>query len=438
MKIIELIFGFLLTSLQSQIVFQFSKKSSYDKNINFFLYHRENELYTNINIGTPKISIPLKLTFNYSPCALRGTKLNGIYNETNSKTFYLKDKFVWIFSSEIFNSGSYSVDTIYLKDYSQNDIIYDNFNFILATDINKNKNFPNGIIGLKFQDTPLVRNQSLIFYLKENNLIENNCFTIKFDKKNNNEGYLIIGNYPHEYDTKYIIKYFQNTNIKIFYYESLYWTIEFDSIIWNNISFEKNKNIRFVLDINTIIVTKDYLGVFDEYFKEFNNTCKKNTYKNNTENQIYFTCDSSFNIKEFPSIKFTNKFLNYTFILDSNDLFIKDENTYLFLIIFDLQSRKYWEIGSLFLKKYQLVYDFDKKIIGFYTNIEDEQKIINPTSKFPFLFYLSIIFGFIIIILGIILYKLFILLPRKKRANELSDVYEYISDNSTRSSNIIN
>ena len=137
MKIIELIFCFLLTSIQSQIVFQFSKKSSYDKNINFFLYHRENELYTNINIGTPKISIPLKLTFNYSPCALRGTKLNGIYNETNSRTYKVTDKLVWNFSNEIFNYGFYSIDTIYLKNYSQSEMIYNNFNFILATKIKR-------------------------------------------------------------------------------------------------------------------------------------------------------------------------------------------------------------------------------------------------------------------------------------------------------------
>ena len=422
MKIIILILFVLPSSIYSQIIFQFSKKSTYDKNNNFFLYHRENELYVDLNIGTPKIVIPLKLTFNYSPCALRGTKLNGIYNETNSRTYKLTDKFVWNFSNEIFNYGFYSIDTIYLKNYSQREMIYNNFNFILATKINSNQNFPNGIIGLKFEDTSLVRNQSLIFRLKENNLIEKKCFTINFDKKNNNEGYLIIGNYPHEYDSKYNIKYFQNTNIKQLYDKNIFWTIEFDSIIWNKVRFEKNKNIRFVLDINTIIVTKDYLKVFENYFLDYNNTCKQNTYKNNTENQIYFTCDSSFNIKEFPSIKFTNKFLNYTFILDSNDLFIKDGNTYLFLIVFDLKSRNYWEIGTPFLYKYQLVYDFDRKIIGFYTYIEGEDNNKKLNSKYPFSFYLAIFFAFIIIILGLILYKLFILLPRKKRANELIDV----------------
>ena len=430
--IYELIFIVFISSIKSQIIFQFYKKSLYDKNTNFFLFHRENELYTNLNIGTPKISIPIKLTFRYSPCALRGTKLNGIYNETNSKTYNLTDKFVWSFSSELFYSGFYSLDTIYLKNYSQSDIINNNFNFILTTEIIKNKNFPNGIIGLKYEDTALVKNQGLINNLKINNLIEYNCFTIKFNKKNYSEGYLIIGNYPHEYDTKYNIKYFQNTNVKQLYHESIYWTIEYNSIIWNKEKFDNNKkkNIRFILDINTIIAPKEYLESFEKYFNNFNDTCKKNTYKNNSENQIYFTCDTSFNINTFPSIKIIVKFLNTTFELDGDDLFIKDGNTYLFLIIFDLLYKDYWEIGIPFLKKYQLVYDFDKKIIGFYTYIEGEEEYKKTNPKITFSFYLLIIFFIVIIILVIILYKHFILLRRKKRANELIDVYEYISDNS--------
>ncbi len=67
--------------------------------------------------------------------------------------------------------------------------------------------------------------------------------------KNNNEEYLIIGNFSHEYDSKYNIKFFQNTNIKQLYYESKFWIIEFDLIIWNNVSFEKNINKNFIFYI---------------------------------------------------------------------------------------------------------------------------------------------------------------------------------------------
>ena len=54
------------------------------------------------------------------------------------------------------------------------------------------KFYTHNLYTAKYEDTALVKNQGLINNLKINNLIEYNCFTIKFNKKNYSEGYLII------------------------------------------------------------------------------------------------------------------------------------------------------------------------------------------------------------------------------------------------------
>jgi len=76
--------------------------------------------------------------------------------------------------------------------------------------------------------------------------------------------------------------------------------------------------------------------------------------------------------------------------------------------------------GRIFLTKYKLYFDYDRKTIGIYLN----KKKINSIGIY-------IIFFFLILVIIILIYLLFKLWKnkRKKRAFELNDDYEYITNN---------
>ena len=79
-----------------------------------------------------------------------------------------------------------------------------------------------------------------------------------------------------------------------------------------------------------------------------------------------------------------------------------------------------WIFGKPFFKKFQMVFDFDNKVIGFYTNITS---IKNKSKNRHILVYILVIISLVIIIIGLVflLIKLYYLLPKTKRANELTD-----------------
>ena len=175
---------------------------------------------------------------------------------------------------------------------------------------------------------------------------------------------------------------------------------------------------------------------FDDYLKS--NICKETTLWGG-----YFgiLCDkkklnSKTFYEKFPTLYFDNIYLNYTFILDSNDLFIENEGTIYFTLISRNEKLNNWRFGQLFLKKYRLVFNHDKKSIGCY--IKREKKNGNNGEEPEKGKKLSI--GIIILIIGIALLIVegiaaFICIKkcnycsnRKKRANELlDDNYDYFA-----------
>ena len=89
-----------------------------------------------------------------------------------------------------------------------------------------------------------------------------------------------------------------------------------------------------------------------------------------------------------------------------------------------------WKLGRVFLKKYQIIFDDDNGLIGFYrsvNNIEEEKKSGMSTAlKIVILVFVSCVFLF----LSFLIYKkINSLSKRKKFANELEDDFMYISKN---------
>ena len=134
--------------------------------------------------------------------------------------------------------------------------------------------------------------------------------------------------------------------------------------------------------------------------------------------------------------------LESNFVFDYNDLFFYKDDLVYFLILFREIDINSFRIGEIFLKKYKLVFNHDSKMIGFYSNINDN-KIENKNiikdkggSNFSLTNILLIIILVCILILGLFFFKR--RLNRKIRANELEDKYSYIAKNTDSEFNEIN
>ena len=241
---------------------------------------------------------------------------------------------------------------------------------------------------------------SFIEQIKEK-YIDKYLLTLYFNKENNNsvkneDGIIILGEYPHN-----INNYIKNKKIKYSYSskknDTFSWGMNFDNIYYN-ISF-KNENylikymsdilsVEFNINMDFILGTNEYKNLiikdfFQEYFTK--DICKKIIFKNIYE---IILCNSDVfllnNLKKFPSLIFQNKKDDIYFEFNYQDLFdlIYGGNYYIFLVFFKLNYYKTnnfkWYFGINFFKKYLTIFDYDKKIIGFYS---DEKNNINQKFK---------------------------------------------------------
>ena len=124
----------------------------------------------------------------------------------------------------------------------------------------------------------------------------------------------------------------------------------------------------------------------------------------------------------FKNLTFVLKDINTEFTLTPEDLFIKYNDEYIFGIVFNFNDNKEepWILGKIFMKKFGLIYDLDRKIIGLYkgnsTNVGNEPK---KNSNLILIILLAVL-GIVIIAL-VIFIVYYIKKQRKNRACELDD-----------------
>ncbi len=394
----------------------FKKEIPNEINSNNFLdFIIENEYYSNIKIGTPYQEIPIKIKFSLNDFMIISNNQKGIFNEKKSTSYHELEKgFETDFKSEYFNKGIISWDNILFD----NKIKIFNLTFILGTNIIKQTK--GGIIGLKKTlQSSFFESTNFLYLLKIRGIINSYCFLYQYNK--NNSGVIIIGNFPHEYNNNtYDKEYFKSVKIDKSY-KYINWKIKFDEIKYGNINLNYDLNIEFNCDLGGIIGSEDAFNeikknFFDKYIKS--NLCdiiydKKNWY-------MGFYCDKNIKLEDFSNLSFKSKDFNYTFILNYNDLFIEINNKIYFLMFFRKDSTEYfWIFGEPFFKKYQIIFDEEKGIIGFYISKKNKKNF--NTSIIYFIVLIIIIF----ILIGIII-KIIIKKPRKLRANELEDDYDYL------------
>ena len=280
------------------------------------------------------------------------------------------------------------------------------------------------------------QNSNIINQLKSQKLISSYAFMVKYNNKNDEKGKIIIGGLPHEYDPRhYSEKYYISGKVS-FSQDNPGWKINFQNIMYGNDILVSVKQAEFSLNFGFISTSNTYKEFFDRKF--FNNSKYLDSCK---EKNIGF-----YTVK-YCKEKVIKEFNNLTFILaneyaDSNstnkiefdykDLFVKapgDNDFYYFQIVF-MPGNYRWLFGRPVFKKYPVVFDQDKRIIGFYTqtgeyevqNIGDKN---DEKTSFPISWILVILLSIILIILGITFYLKLPYLKRKKKANELDDDFDY-------------
>jgi len=437
MKLISLllIFKYLLKITYSQIIIDFEKKYKTFTKENFTKYISQNEFISKLIIGTPKQEIPLTISFRDHLFYISHKNISGIFNEKLSSS-YKKitniDKRIYIRNIK---ESSIINDNIYLNDKTGKIININSSKIIFITNVSNISLIKESLIGLTQNYNYLFNFQeyNFIFQLKKNNFIKS--YSFYYDYNDNSKGKIIFGEFPHEINNK---KYNLN-NLKYYHYkyegEIFIWEILFNSIKFSD---KELKDIKVIInnDFLGIFATFDYIEYIKEnFFNEYLNNNLCSIEKNDLNDDYSFIiCDEKIDIKKFEDIKFYNRELNYTFILNYNDIFIKKENKYYCLILFEKKNKRFsWYIGEVLLKKYILIFNELKVNFGFYINFNK-----NYFFNFSISWILVIIFFFSTIILFyILLYKLIIKRKRRIRANELEDNVDYISKEDYKSINKI-
>ena len=287
---------------------------------------------------------------------------------------------------------------------------------------------------------------NLIKQLKKNKIINSYSFLIKYNNKNDENGQIIIGGLPHEYDPKhYSEDYFIDDYVNIDpNRNTTIWCTFFSKMTYDNESFaDQYQYYRysiFSLDFGFISASSNFREYFDKKF--FNNYKEFCNYE--IINKYYFYHCKENAVKNFKKVVFYlyNKLPNHKIEFDYNDLFIqskKDPSIYYFQIIFKNSTNR-WVLGRPLFKKYPTVFDQDKKKFGFYLQtgeyeVNDGNKENN--SNIPWSWILVIVLSIIVIVLGVILYKTIPLIRRKKKANELDEDFVYESQNDKNENNKI-
>lgn len=413
----------------------------------------------------------LKLPFDYSLVTKRGYSL---YQSLTYKNISEKNNFLKI--SEIFNlfnttQQSSIPPSLQNENFIKNSKLIDskvtiyNMNIIKEGDNNIYNSKYCILVGLNSPDTSSNENVNFIKELKKLAIIDDYSWTLNFFSSG--AGQLIIGGLPHEYfnTSRNFYQKAQYIKIKSSSVENyeLPWSITFNQIYImkgiEKIFLKNNEKVFLVPNLGFIIGTLEYKNlIYENYFKFFfeENICQieKSNRINFFGNEIFevFTCNATSYEKKkifhnFPYLFFTQKdILNYTFLLNSFESFIKINDKYYFLIIFPENSNsaiQNWYLGFPFHKNYQFVFNYDSKTIGFYidrTVYEEEElmpskpieigdlKVNINLKKYS---YKRIIFEIIICIILVIIAFLIgkkINKERKRKANELKDDnFEYFS-----------
>ena len=388
------------------------EKKEYPENI------LQNDIEVTLNIGKPPQSVDLNLRSKAYTMFVTSinTKLPyAKFNESNSNSLIKKTEKPEPYGRQEYSKGYMVYDSVHINGKE-----IKNVSFILAIEVDYKES---GALGLRLVDTHESGNDlSFIYQMK--NLYQFDSYTYMIKYKNNDEGELIIGAYPHMYDNNYNEKnliYSKAGVIK----NNVDWILTFDIVKYDNKTINLINRLGFTqIEFGLIQAPFGLKKYLNEHF--FKGKCTEKF--NQKRNITIFHCDENFDITSFKNLTFILKDINLEFTLTYEDIFIKNNNEYIFGIVFNEDEDNKdatWILGKPFMKKYELIYDLDRKIISTYNgkSYEKEQKK-NENSSLALIIIL-IILG--VVVIGLIVFIIYyIKKPKRNRAFELNDDnYEY-------------
>ena len=423
-----LFFFLLIKKIKSEITIPF-KGQNLPLNLNdeelittLFYY----SYFINLTIGSSNQDILIKIKsttqlsyiINSNTTSYSGKKFDS-EKSTTLKVLSKKNSF----TNEEILSGSLVKDS-----FNFGNTKIDELNFTLTAEIRKESNIQgSGSFGLgKNVNLATKSKDSILYQLKNMNKINHYTFTLHFT--NQNVGNLILGNYL--YDLKkpiYLIETFQEINCNE--ESDFYYSISSTFYVGDKIL--SSSNLIFATEIGLIIGSSDYYNeieklYFDDYIKK--KKCEKKTFKlngyyflNYNEKQFsYFVCDKDIKINKLPPLIIKNSELSFDIEFTYKDLWFEYNNKLYFLVAFpesyDTDDFLRFLIGNIIFKKYDISFDSDRKIVGFYDKSKN-----STSSKF---FYVLLI---VVILIGAFLYLISFIkkykprLIKKKTALELED-----------------
>ena len=484
-KIIKFIYSFILAKLLVFTIINNYECAIYipfkilepNINNNYFYtsdiikYWKEPKIYSELLIGTPPQKLAVFYTTNIyelnlfqNICDIK----NSFYNKEKSSSYNFLKCINYIYNNNL--NCSIINESIYLyTDQSQSiKINIEGFNIIFSENKKEEykKNFndkteyeyhSNTCMSIGFQSRQSLglgydlNFVSQIKHYKKNNISLIKDYDWTFNFTTDNEGFLIIGEKPHEYDkNNYREEQFLSTGSKNRFYTGD-WYFEFDSIYYSglkpnnntlfNSSFYSDNSVKFDLNLGLIEGTEKYEQSLKlDFFNELID--KKICFVENIEDQyrIYY-CNKIMSInyieKYFPTLKFCMKRYGICFEFTYKDLFKERNDSIYFLVYFKIKNNNSYgsnrfSIGQILLKKYLITFNYDTKLIGFYDkNIKLERKEDKSIKKYyehdGKVITIFIIAFVVFLVIGFILGKKIYETTRKKKANELYDDYEYES-----------
>ena len=411
-------FIYINLTYESYIVYPFKKstkeKKSYPENL------LQNDLEITLKIGTPPQSVDLNLRSRIYTFFVTSSQVNlpyKLFNEKESTSLVQISKRETNFTNMEYSKGLKISESIYINDKELKGIT-----LMLGTELAYNEC---GALGLRLINSHESSNDlSFIYQIKKYANLDSYTFTLKY--KNDEEGDLIIGAYPHVYDNKF--------NEKNFFYSKagsnkngVNWVLNFDVIKYNNKSVNVGSK-KSLINIEYGLIQAPFK--YKNYFKNnfYGDRCSEKF--NDRRNVTIVHCSSNFDITSFKDLIFELKDIETQFVFTYKDLFIKENNEYIFGIVFDEDvdaKDPTWIFGKPFMKKYELVYDLDRKIIGLYKE-GSESPIEKSKVNVVFIILLIIL---VLAVAGLSYFIFFYLKKtRKSRAFELNDDnFDYVPSN---------
>ena len=436
-----------------------------------FLELTTNKLVSTVSVGTPFKELDLYITMDYKLFFIgkgyceKNTFSNYIPESSTSfsnSSFYsypfddLRNMTIGQDKSTLFNSYNLDRNT----SLSDLQLLYGSMVNISNNIIYEDKIC--GIMGFKLhrmQESYYSKFKTLQDSLRANNISNSTAWSIEFfdeeqKRKNGNfDGFLILG-----VDNTYLedIKKIKADDVlkthTSYISSALEWMIPFNKIYYNyteNNRTEMNKFLKSEInfDLEYYFITKEYFeSIKSTFFKKYidEGICKIQKLKEFYLRYQFIVCNkNSFNgeISKFPSLIFLNNNFEDNFELTYKDCFKEINGEILFLLFYDPWSPDLFKFGKNFLKKYQLMFNYDSITIGFLNfnrkSEDDEQnkdKEIRKEEQKSFeakqLIWIFILLVLLIgIVIGVFVGKKIWDKARKKRANELLDDYDYETDN---------